>query len=61
MNVEIPNVRSCIVVSLYRPPGLENMNTFFESLLYLIEKLDDYKLPVYLFTDSIKAMFTFLK
>ena len=52
LNVEIPNVRSCIVVSLYRPPGLENMDSFFEYLIYLIEKLDEYKLPVYLFTDS---------
>jgi hypothetical protein len=28
------------------------MDTFFESLIYLIEKLDEYKPPVCLFTDS---------
>ena len=52
LQVEIPNVKSCIVVSLYRPPAAENMNTFFESLIYLFETLNEFKIPVYLFTDS---------
>ena len=52
LQVEIPNVKSCIVVSLYRPPAAEHMNTFFESLIYLFETLNEFKIPVYLFTDS---------
>jgi hypothetical protein len=54
IKVEIPNIKKFIVVSLYRPPNntAESMENFFQSFNYLCEKLGNFNLPIYIFTDS---------
>lgn len=57
VKVVIPNVKKFICVSLYRPNTHKSMTqsqqleSFFVYLNMLLQKLDKYKLPVYILTD----------
>ena len=58
LKVEIPNIKKFICVSLYKPPGCKFMTTsrhmeiFFNYLNEMLQKLEKFKLPVYILTDS---------
>ena len=58
LKVEIPNVKKFICVSLYRPnchktmSQAEQTRSFFIHLNELLQKLDKFRIPVYIFSDS---------
>lgn len=57
VKIDIPNVKKFICVSLYRPnthntmTQSQQLEAFFVHLNNLLQKLDKYKLPVYILTD----------